>query len=175
MVTMVDLQTVSIVLTGTSVSIAAIYYILTLRNTYRTRQAQLFMDLYRNWISPEMSKIYGRTRYGKGRYNLYEYYLQCMEDPADPKSILVDEDRYSDVQTLANFFEGIGVLVRRRLIDLDLVEDLLGARVIWWWEAFRPISDMARKGPGDPVQSVNTEWLYNESVKRRGQQSRTRR
>jgi len=169
-----DLQTVSIVLTGTSVSIAAIYYVLTLRNTYRTRQAQLFMDLYRNWTSPEMSKIYGRTRYGKGRYNLYEYYMQCLEDPADPKSIMVDFDRYSDIGTLSNFFEGIGVLVRRRLIDLDLVEDLFSQRIIWWWEAFRPISHMAREVTGDPTQHANTEWLYNESIKRREQQSRTK-
>ena len=126
---MADLQTVSIVLAGASVSIAAIYYVLTLRNTNRTRQAQLFMDLYRNWTSPEMSKIYGRTRYGERKLN-YQEWGKIWEKPGDPTSRLVDLDAYSDYQTLANFFEGIGVLVRRRLIDLDLVEDLFSQRII---------------------------------------------
>jgi hypothetical protein len=52
-----------------------------------------------------------------------------------------DESGYiyasSDLQNLAQFFNGIGVLVKRKLIDIALVEDLLSNRVIWWWEMYR--------------------------------------
>jgi hypothetical protein len=164
MVDPITLQTISVVFAAVSLSIGAAYNIINIRNTYRTRQAQLFMDLYRNWAGREMSKLYGRTRYGKNRENHLEAFLQTRVNPKDLESGLADVDTYSDYQTLANFFEGIGVLVRRRLINLDLVEDLFSQRIIWWWEAFRPISYLAGKGT---CPHPNTEWLYNESIKRR--------
>jgi hypothetical protein len=68
---------------------------------------------------------------------------------------------YSDVQSMANFFEGIGVLVQRGLINPDLVEDLLADRVIWWWEFWRPISEAAQRVIGDTKIHDHTRYLYN--------------
>ncbi len=46
---MADLQTLSLVLTGIGLIIALIYYTLTLRNTNRTRQADMLMRLHSEW------------------------------------------------------------------------------------------------------------------------------
>jgi len=69
---MVDYSTLSIVFTGLSISIAAFYYISTLRNTRRnqeltlraqeqaveTRQAQLFMEMYRDFKRSDIQQAY---------------------------------------------------------------------------------------------------------------------
>jgi len=47
---MVDIQTVGVLATAASVSEAAIYYILTLRNTIDNRKAQLLME-YNKMVS----------------------------------------------------------------------------------------------------------------------------
>ena len=47
---MVDAQTISIIFAGVSMGVAAIYYTLNLRNTIKTRQAQLFMSLYDTYM-----------------------------------------------------------------------------------------------------------------------------
>ena len=50
---MIDYQTLSIVFTGLSISIAAFYYINTLRNAQKTRQIQMFMQLYESKYDQE--------------------------------------------------------------------------------------------------------------------------
>ena len=62
---MVEVETISIVFTGLSISLAAFYYINTLRNTQvnqdlalETRQAQMFLNFYENYRSQEFRKNY---------------------------------------------------------------------------------------------------------------------
>ena len=57
---MVDVQTIGVLVTAASVTVAAIYYIMTLRATQRnmkttleTRQAQFLMSLYQRWSDSE--------------------------------------------------------------------------------------------------------------------------
>jgi hypothetical protein len=82
---------------------------------------------------------------------------------------------YSDVQSMANFFEGIGVLVQRKLIDVDLVADLLADRVIWWWEFFGPISKEVRIHAPSKIGGIqlhdHAEYLY-QALKQRHQTTR---
>ena len=66
MVDQLTLQTIGILLTAVTVSIAAIYYTLTLRYTRRnqelqleTRQAQFFIQTYQSLVTPEVQKLYG--------------------------------------------------------------------------------------------------------------------
>lgn len=85
-------------------------------------------------------------------------------EPNQPFWTILDEeiiDIYSDVQSMSEFFEGIGVLVKRELIDVDVVEDLLANRIIWWWEFFGPISEGARKIVNDPKLHDHIEYLYH--------------
>lgn len=179
---MVDVQTVTVVIAGISVIIGVINSILasqraekqreltlrTQQQTLETRQAQLFMQIYNRWNTTEVAKQYGKIRF---TYDVkgWEDYLQLT---GYTKGKLENVEAFSDFQTLSQFFEGIGVLVRRRLIDVDLVEDLLANRVIWWWELYQPISEGARKVTGDPKLHDHTEYLYNV-MKKRQQQSTT--
>jgi hypothetical protein len=143
--------------------IAAVNQIYSNRQANVQRQTQLFMDLYNRWNTKQFAQIYGTLRY---QHKSYEDFQQLWEQYGDYKSDLNDVDQYSDYQTFATFFEGIGVLVRRGLIDIDLVEDLFANRIIWWWETWQPISDDARKATGDPKLHDHTLFLYNEMKKR---------
>jgi hypothetical protein len=67
---MVTIETLSIVFTGISISLAAFYYINTLRNTRKnqelqleTRQTQLFMDIFKTWASKEFQRDLEQMRY----------------------------------------------------------------------------------------------------------------
>ncbi|NIO38531.1 hypothetical protein GTO27_12665, partial [Candidatus Bathyarchaeota archaeon] len=72
---------------------------------------------------------------------------------------------WSEVYQLGIFFEGIGVLLRRKLIDIELVDDLFTAPVKLTWEKVKPIAEELRK------RGLLTAWewfeyLYNELQKR---------
>ena len=52
-----DVQTIGVLVTAASVSMAAIYYAFTLRNQNRTRQAQLFMQIFQRFQEPNFEFI----------------------------------------------------------------------------------------------------------------------
>ena len=154
---MVSIETVSIIIAATGVILAAINQILSNRQAAQQRQTQLFMDLYNRWNTSEVAKQYGNIRF-KYRITNYDDYLRVVDYENE---VLGNIDAFSDFQNLAQLFNGIGVLVKRKLIDIALVEDLLSNRVIWWWEMYRPICMGARQATSDPEMYDNMEYLYN--------------
>ena len=77
-------------------------------------------------------------------------------------------EAYIDHMSLFTFFEGIGVLVKKGLIDVELVEDLFSRRIIWFWDncmeprinGIRRV-DRFRQSTNDPTQYDSWEYLYN--------------
>ena len=153
---MVSIETASIIVAATGVVLAAINQIISNRRAEQQRQTQLFMDLYNRWNTKEVSQQYGRIRFQYHIENYDDYiHLIGYEDER-----LDNVEAFSDFHNLAQFFEGIGVLVRRQLIDIDLVEDLLSRRVIWWWEMYQHICTGAREDTGDSEMYENMVYLY---------------
>jgi hypothetical protein len=73
-----------------------------------------------------------------------------------------DIEIHADQGTILHFFEGLGVLVKKGLIDIELVEDLLSQRIIWIWEhMIGPNIGYIRKITDDPTQYDHIEYLYN--------------
>jgi len=64
------------------------------------------------------------------------------------------------------YFEGIGVLLRRKLIDIGLVDDLLTAPIKVTWEKMKPVAEGYRKELNLPTVMEYFEYLYNEMQKR---------
>jgi hypothetical protein len=156
---MVDYSTISIVFTGLSISIAAFYYISTLRNTRKnqdlqleTRQAQLFMQIYRTWSSRETINI--RKELQNWEWTDYDDFIRKYGPESNPEA-------WTSFQELANFYEGIGVLINRQLIDPAFVDDLMSGATLWGWETFGEIVKDFRVRANAPYFYEFWEYLYN--------------
>lgn len=66
------------------------------------------------------------------------------------------------------FFEGIGILLHRKLADTMMIEDLFGGAIARAWEKVRPSVLVARKQFADPSIYWYFEYLYDEM--KRGEQ-----
>jgi hypothetical protein len=154
-----EVQTVSIVLTGLSVSMAAIYYTLTLRNTNRTRQAQLFMQIYSRFDDPDWMVNWGQV--------VRQWDWEDYEDWYSKYSPEMDIEAAAQYGSVAAYFEGIGVLVYKRLIDVDIVADLMSRNITIFWEKMGPIIKERRKRYESEYVWEWNEWLYNEVKKRK--------
>ena len=174
---MVDYQTLSIVFTGLSISLAAFYYIMTLRNTQNnqeltrkaqeltaeTRQAQLFMQICNQTLNnPAYMKGYYRIR--DSEWKDFDEYLEFLGEPSS--------ENYNDVFIVGGTLESLGVLVEEGLIDIRLVEKLMRRVVIEYWEKIGPmLYERARvwsqeREEKEPIlQSWKAEYLYNELMK----------
>ena len=83
-----------------------------------------------------------------------------------PNPNLAEKFGLSEVNEIGWFFEGVGVLLHRKLIDITVVDDLFSSPIKISWEKMRDIAEGERKQFGRPQIWEWWEYLYNEMQKR---------
>lgn len=166
---MVDVQTIGVLVTAVSVSVAAIYYIMTLRvqqenmkATLQTRQAQLFTQIFNLYISSGFSANLTEIMFSWKWTDFKDFRHKYGSDADNIAKTRV----YTDLET---YFEGIGLLVQRGLIDAEFIEDFMGGDLIAYWEHMQPIT----KGMREVYLATwgeYQEYLYNEMKRIRNKQ-----
>jgi hypothetical protein len=73
---------------------------------------------------------------------------------------------------LLTFYDQVGVLLRRGLIDFGLVDDLLGNSARQLWEKVQPVIEEARVRSDDPRLYEHFEYLYGEVLERARDEAR---
>lgn len=154
---MIDIQTLSLVLTGSGLIIAVTYYALTLRNTNRTRQADMLMRLHSEWGS----EYYQDAAWTVSNLDFRDY--SEFESKYGP--ITDGKDVHVKLYRVGWFFNGLGVLLHKGLADIDLVNKLFGYMVIWLWEIIEPVILVGRELYNQPKTLEWYEYLYNEIMK----------
>ena len=159
MIDQTTLQTVGILLTALTVSTAAIYYTMTLRYTKRsqelqleTRQAQLFMQIYNRQYTIEQRR---------SLHIVSTIEIDNLEDFYEKYGPDTNPDAYFRLQSLGAYFEGVGVLVKRNLVDPTMVDDLMSGRIIDFWDALGDFIRELRERTGDYEAWEHVEYLYN--------------
>jgi len=134
---MVEYQTVSIVFTGLSVSLAAFYYIITLRNTEKnqkqqldTRQAQLSMQLHQMTQTKEYLGVYQEIM-TDWNWTDYDDFLQKYGYKND-----IAWDKFGVVFSV---WEQVGILVKHGVFDPEMMYDMWGGYYRRLWEKIEPI------------------------------------
>ena len=159
---MVELETISILLTSTGMIIALSYYALTIRNQNRTRQAQLLMGLYEDYRSTESRRQSLELQYQE--WTDYDDFFEKYGDEANP-------DAWAKWETKAAFFNGVGILLKENLIDIRLVHELLSSSVYRHWVFMGPILAEWRKRidaterPHGQEPFHGFDYLYDELTK----------
>src|SRR4030043_2019066 len=157
---MVDIQTVSVAIASGSIFIAAIYYVLQIRHQTKLRQIDMVMRLYTTFGSTEFQKAYQKIM-GLEFQDYTDYLKRYANSNAE-----VLAASYS----VGVFFESIGVLAKRRLISMDLVDDLFTSPILDTWEKMKPLVEGRRERLKKPQTLEWFEYLYNEMKKREQRQ-----
>jgi hypothetical protein len=140
------------------------YYVMTVRNSQRmqkmqleTRQAQLFMQIFNRFQEVEF------------RNNINEIITREWEDYDDH---VKKYGRYTNPTaqavsaSTALFFEGLGVLLKRGLLDIDIVGELMSTPVRIYWEKVSPVIMGMRDRMKREAVMESAEYLYEEMMKR---------
>ena len=144
-----DISSLSAIIAAIGVMIGVVLTVLEVRNWVNTRQTDLVIRLYSTFGSDEIQEAWERiqTREFKD-FDSYrkEYGLQ-------------------DVNKVGWFFEGLGVLLHRKLIDISLVDDLFSSPVKRAWEKLKPVAEGERNQTNRPQIWEWFEYVYNEMKK----------
>jgi hypothetical protein len=150
---MVDVQTIGVLVTAASVSVAAIYYIFNMRTTLQTRQAQLFMQLYSQYYNKDWLEALRKTSFDINK-------TESLDEWSEKYGAHTNPEAYKSMDMLSHYFEGAGVLVKRGLIDPSMVSDLLSEELVNYWEKFGPMFKEYRRRSNNPRLCENQEYLY---------------
>ena len=156
---MVDITEISAVVAAAGVLVGVIYYILDMRNQTRKRQTDLVMKLYSELGSKEYIEAYPK-------FFLLEF--KDFEDFRDkyPRVKFASSEAGTAYNMYCYFFEKVGLLLHRKLIDIELVDDLFSIAIKSNWEKVKPIVEGRRKEWNTPAYWEWFEYLYNEMRKR---------
>ena len=164
---MASFEFLAIIFTGLGLIVSILYYTTILQNANKTRelqlraqehatetrQAQLFMQIYSTWSSRETINI--RSELSTWTWIDYDDFTQKYGATNNPEA-------HTKFQELANWYEGIGVLIKRKLIDPTFVDDLMSGTTMWGWETFGSIVKERRVRHNYPYYYEFWEYLYDE-------------
>jgi len=132
---MVDVQTVSIAVASAGVFAAAIYYIFQIRHQTKLRQMDLVMRLYSTYNSREFVEA--------GIRLLAADFKNCNEFVAKYGSIPSETPVQIAFAIVTSFFEEVGELLHKKLIDIELIEEMFAVKM--YWEKTEPVIMDLRK------------------------------
>jgi hypothetical protein len=154
---MVDIAAVSIVIASAGVLAGVIYYVLEIRHQSRLRQTESVIKLS-PWFNMNAREVQEAiTQVCSIEYENYDDYLERYS--GKPEHITL--------KILGNYFEGMGILVYRKLVETDIVYDFWGDIIQSSWEKTEPLVAGMRKDSGDLNMFRFWEYLYNEMKKRK--------
>jgi hypothetical protein len=144
-------------LSSFGVIVAATYYLLMVRNTIRTRQAQLFMEIYQQYSSEDVQKTFidllhlewidivdFERKYGSGDY----------------------PELYAKREAHFAWYDGMGVLLKKNLVDPEMVYETLGhGGAIYMWNKFGSLIKEQREIYNVPDRFTGFEYLAEEMKK----------
>jgi hypothetical protein len=154
---MVDVQTIGVLVTAASVSVAAIYYVMTLRvqqanmkSTLETRQAQLLMAVYDKLAEPQTVEMW--TKIVNTNYKDF---------PEFKKKFIENSEMLNALYLMVMRFEGFGLLVRDNLLDIRHVALMFGGVTTKFFEKVKPVLVELREEQEYSRFMEQTEYLYN--------------
>ena len=149
---MLDIPSISAVVAAVGVIVGVVFAVLQLRDLVKTRQTDLVMTLYSTFGSKEFQEQW--AKFLSADYTDYNDFVK-MYGLTWPE--------------IGIFFEGVGVLLHRKLIDIGLVDDLFTGPIKITWEKSKHIVEDAKKQLNQPQWAEWFEYLYNEMQKREQQ------
>jgi len=154
---------ISVFLAASGVIIAVIYYFFYLRNLGRIRRSETFMNLFTHVNTDVFQDADTLLQYAE--FSDYADFKKKYGPLSERKPI------HRAIRLVAIYFEAIGMMMYRKLIDEQMVWDTF--QIKHRWEKIAPVIKQLRKELNEPRYMEWFEYLYNWYVKRE-KQSRVR-
>ncbi|MHA2313943.1 MAG: DUF4760 domain-containing protein [Candidatus Hermodarchaeia archaeon] len=149
-----DINLFSTIILDISIVAGVIFAIIQMRDATKTRHTGLVVQLNPALQASandliEASKILNRE------FNSYEEYIEKYGDPLFDKAFI----------TIAAYYDGLGFLLHKRLIDVEIIEYILTGGITGAWKKLQPLIIEMRKDRHLPELLKWFEYLYEEMKK----------
>jgi hypothetical protein len=167
MVDILLLQTISVLVASAGLLIAALYYVLQIRHQTRIRKTEMLMKLYTSSTNNEFMDAF---------WKVMSIDVKDYQDYVKQYGKLSETDNPMNRAffTTATFYEMVGILLLRKLIDLVTVYDVWGStNPITLFEKIKPIVLNLRRELNEPAMFMGFEYLCAELKRKEPQLKKT--
>jgi hypothetical protein len=157
-----DVSTISVLIASLSVIGGAVYFMVETRHQRRVRQTESIIR-FSPWFSLDAKTMQEAiTNVCSAEYTDYEDYI----------SKYLGKPEQLSLKLLGNYFEGLGLLVHRKLVEVELVFDFWGDIAESIWEENKVVIDGMRKDTGTDFTFEYWEYLVKTFKKRKSDLAR---
>ena len=109
----------------------------------------------------ELFDVFESSAFQDARRFINHEFSQLLEDPENRRRALQRpvSQQFERVRLVAGFFENVGVLVKRGIIDRDILCDLWATIIIGTWDRLSSWIVSGRTNSGNPALWENFEYL----------------
>ena len=126
-----------------------------LRMLTRQRRADMLIKLNPNFNIPSNEIYQSMVLIESSDYKDYDDFVAKFGDLVENKPMTKAH------LTILNYHEGIGVMLKKKLVDADLVYEIYASDAVWTWDKMLPFIKGVRGKLGQKSWE-NAEYLYNE-------------
>lgn len=112
---MIDVSTLKQVVEAVVIALGALFAVAELRDLAKDRKTQLVMNVWSTWMSSDFAEAHSKIE---------ENTIEEMVD-------LMQKCSNADLLKVSYFYEGLGLMVQKRLVSPDLVLEMSRARTMW--------------------------------------------
>lgn len=152
-----DVTSISTIVAAAGVLIGVVLTVQELRHLVKQRQTDLIVKLS-NDVSTNKEFVKAVVDILQAQFNDYDDFVKKYGEPISKNDVA------PSFIMLSSFYEQIGVLLKKGLIDIDVIIDLFPVEPIW--EKLKPLIEHMRKKYHSPRYYEWFEYLHNEMKKR---------
>ena len=158
---MVSLEVIAILLSGISISASLFYYSNVLENTNKTRKTQLFTQIYQARYNPDNIDRWMKMMSWEWK-DFDDYYKRYSGFGVDPDLGALSIAQFA-------YYDGLGLLVKNKMVDVETVYQLMSAPIINLWFKFETVIKgmmSMESGPGENYME-SFMFLADEMIRMR--------
>ena len=150
---MFDIPSITGIVAAVGMMVGVVFTVMELRNLVKQRQTDIIVNLYSVFATEEFQK---------------EMFTLMID--TEIKDYNTFKKKYAvNIPPTGLFFHEVGVLLRRKLVDIGLISNLFGPVAMGFWQKTKPMVEDARRQLNSPGFGGGFEYLYSELKKREQQ------
>jgi len=154
---MLDIPSISAIVAAVGVLVGVGLTVLELRHLVKQRQTGVIIKLSSD-ISTNKEFVEAVVNILQAQFKDYDDFVKKYGEPISKNEVSLS------FIMIGSFYEQIGVLLKKGLVDIDVMIDLFPIEIMW--EKLKPLVEGMRKQTNVPGYFEWFEYLYNEIKKR---------
>jgi len=155
---LVNFETISLFIAAAAVAFGVIVGVATVRSEAGTRRAQLFLEFHNKAYDKQFIRDLLEVN-NHWTWKDTEEFFKKYGPETNPEAMAL-------FVSVGSYFDGMGLLLKRKLIDINVIPELMATAIMDFWEKARHMAREFGELTRRPRTFDSIEYLYQE-VRRR--------